>query len=132
MCWGCVAEAFQEEGAPWDWSDGALPPVPVQYAPICRAIRAFYQTRDGIDGGPLHVVLDDTNVEDSSIKWSLDQLDAEEGTREWTDQTVVTCRAIGAALLGIRSLALRALIVQVSAYSDPQRPPGPGVIAALA
>lgn len=58
MCWSCVRGEL-EEGGPVT--------VTAEHLAVGQLIRRLYATDWGTCGGPLHITLDDNNVEDSSL-----------------------------------------------------------------
>lgn len=100
MCEGCVEDYMAEEGL-------ATLEVPPDLEPLVARITAFYELPGCVCGGPLHIVLDDTNVEDCNIDWCL----APERDRAHYPPTVWEAAAtIAADLRAIPSLAMRAAV----------------------
>jgi hypothetical protein len=59
MCLNC----WQEAGSPTE-----LPP---NANDLITMINELYSTEKGSTGGPLHIVLDDWNLEDDNIEWCM-------------------------------------------------------------
>ncbi len=99
MCYQCVEEYAKDEGL----TDVS---VPAELKPLVERIRAFYELPDCSAGGPLHIVLDDTNVEDDHIEWCLNEGNLE----RYSPEVAKWARQIAADLLRIKSLTMRAAV----------------------
>lgn len=64
MCLGCVAEEY--DAPPEVWPELRAHPGVIAAA---EAIRALYTLPDCDTGGPLHVIVEDTNVDDDHLDW---------------------------------------------------------------
>lgn len=98
MCMVCVAEYAEAEGI------GGLE-IPDELMPLVRRITAFYEMTGCGCGGPLHIVLDDTNIGDESINWCLQQDHDGYDAAVWAET-----EAIARGLLEIASPTMRALV----------------------
>lgn len=96
MCQGCYAEEY-----------GAPSTLPANADEVLALVRAVYDAPDGGTGGNLHIVLDDWNLEDSSIRWCLER----EGL---TDAE----RACGEALLAMTESERAAVLAVADGYLD--------------
>lgn len=72
------------------------------------SISTLYQSR--ITGGPLHIILDDLNVDNESIQWCLDN----SIRSEQNDFIRITCQLIANRLLMIKDLDDRIYIIEAS------------------
>lgn len=115
MCDGCIRGYLEEEGRT-EFTPEELAP----YTLVLLAIAGYYQLPGCGVGGPLHIVLDDLNVEDEHIQWCVDHLDERldwnEPLSPGMDAVVrVTTQGLAAQLLAIPSLAIRAKIAYLGA-----------------
>lgn len=76
MCWVCVGEGFSSEEA-----DAAVANPEVDR--VARLIAAFYALPECGAGGPLHIVTDDTNVEDHSLDFCERELVNPDPVTSW-------------------------------------------------
>lgn len=65
MCWSCVEDYMAAEGREVDWESGATPPVRLDLRELMIEVTQWYRWHP--TGGPLHIVLDDSNVEDGAL-----------------------------------------------------------------
>lgn len=116
MCDGCIEEYLEGEGR-----TGFTPEELAPYTLVVLAIAGYYQLPRCDCGGPLHVVLDDVNVDDDTIQSNLDDLD-EWLAATWHNEPLspgmdavvrVTTQDLAAQLLAIPSLAIRAKIASL-------------------
>ena len=69
-------------------------------ATLIKLIIKLYLTPECGVGGPLHIVLDDYNVEDENITWCLRNMDNPE-FEEYSEEVEKLCYKIGGLLLTI-------------------------------
>ena len=106
MCWECIEDAGAENE-----------PLTAEMAELVDLIAEFYDMPDTEDGrgmtcgGPLHIVLDDSNVNDSDIVWCLN-----EAAVDWPDDVAAAAERIGVGLL-LLSIAQRTRVVNDYLFS---------------
>lgn len=100
MCQACVEEYMADEGR-------SEPPSSAEHTVLVLAIACYYQLPGCGAGGPLHIVLDDLNVEDEHIRWCVDNMEV---SGESPGHLAATTKAVADALLAIPSLAVRAAV----------------------
>ena len=61
--------------------------------------RKIYSLPEGACGGPLHIVLDDGNTEETHIQWCLEHLN----DSEWSDEMISLCKKLGELMLEMTS-----------------------------
>lgn len=74
MCSDCWASEY---GSPAEWT--------AQTARFLELHRELYRELDCSTGGPLHIVLDDWNIEDDSLAWCRENLPAD---LEWYEDAL--------------------------------------------
>lgn len=62
-----------------------------------RLIRKIYSMPGGQGGGPLHIVIDDGNVEEHHIRWCLEQLN--DPLYKWPDELKSACVELAKLML---------------------------------
>lgn len=116
MCWTCVLSEVREVGTVTIEGDHvALGPL----------IRKLYATEWGSVGGPLHIVLDDSNVQDHNLDFCQAEV---EGREHWTDPAMndadrALCLDIIDRLRFLPTDADRAVAIQEAHDGNPS-PPG--------
>lgn len=106
MCEACVRQLMVDE-------DLTELSVPEHLAPLVKRIKDFHDRPECSVGGPLHIVLDDTNVEDHFIQWCISpeqKADPTYGVALYGEETWVEAEEIAAELLAIESVAMRGLV----------------------
>lgn len=99
MCWNCVIEA-----------GGDTIEVTDEMIRVARIIDWFHTHEDCGAGGPLHIVTDDTNVDDSSLEFCRQQLAAGgyEGFglgRQWVAHAPEVIAVAGVILDGLQPMS---------------------------
>lgn len=114
MCMGCVYEYVTEEH-PNKIGDSlrlVVDEIAVRPAVTAAAaeVTALYQLPDCEAGGPLHVIVDDTNVDDHFL-----EDDAIGSAEDWTEQALAQANKVLAALRPLTRVE-RAVATVIAAY----------------
>lgn len=80
MCWNCVHEYYKADGVEWDDDfPFKLPDPTPEHVEIMKLMWEFYQLPGCSVGGPLHITLDDCNVEDHCLEFCREALNDPNG-----------------------------------------------------
>lgn len=77
MCLNC----WEEAGSPTE--------LPENADELIQLIKELYATEKGGTGGPLHIVLDDWNLEDDNIEWCMFRMIESSEDREYFGEDIL-------------------------------------------
>lgn len=113
MCWGCVVDYYSEAGLSERMAlqdSVGIMDDPV-WGPIVANIAALYQQEDAGTGGPLHVIVDDTNVDDETLDAHRDASVSRWATEYYLPETLALSAKILDALKPL-PVHIRALVCE--------------------
>lgn len=114
-CALCTDAGYNDEADAWDWDVTPLPVISGEHAGLVQSIADFYGLPGCGVGGPLHITLDDGNVEDHCLDFCREEIEKGWRVDDMSDEDVTEVASTGIVILdqlqAIPRLAVRGAVI---------------------